>query len=123
MAKNSTSFKKGESGNPNGRPTKSTSLTELMQEFLNGVPEKQKKTYKEIFVQKCFHIAIKGDVTAMKEAGAHGPPWGMLRHGRIGWEVSPWAITTQEARQARTRVSAKCVGVPWATIAACATSL
>lgn len=59
-------FKPGQSGNPKGRPKKDTSLTELMKEFLTHIPEGQEKTYKELFIQKCLQMAMKGDMQAIK---------------------------------------------------------
>ena len=66
MPKVSTSYKKGQSGNPKGRPKKGTSLTELMQEFLDNKPEGQEKTYRELFIQKCLQLGMKGDIQAIK---------------------------------------------------------
>jgi len=66
MSNPATQFKKGESGNPDGRPKKEESLTDLMREFLRKIPEGEKKTYKELFIRKCFSIAMKGDIAAMK---------------------------------------------------------
>lgn len=59
-------WKPGQSGNPNGRPTKETSLTELMRQFLQDIPDGQDKTYKELFIKKVFKIAIDGDIAAIR---------------------------------------------------------
>jgi len=59
-------FESGKSGNPNGRPVKEMTLTALAKEFLNNIPDGQKKTYKEIFIQKVTQMALKGDMAAIK---------------------------------------------------------
>jgi len=66
MSNKATQFKKGQSGNLNGRPPKDCSLTELMRIFLKSVPKGQKKTYKEIYIQKVFQMAMNGDQSAIK---------------------------------------------------------
>lgn len=52
-------FKKGEVANPTGRPKKGTSLTELMKEYLERIPEGSEVSYKEAFVAKVFRIAYE----------------------------------------------------------------
>jgi len=59
-------IKKGQVLNPNGRPPKEQSLTDLMRAFLQNVPEGQKKTYKEIYIQKVYQMAVNGDQAAIK---------------------------------------------------------
>lgn len=66
MSNKATQFKKGQSGNPNGRPPKDISLTDLMRNFLAGVPEGQKKARKEFLVTKVYEMAMKGDQAALK---------------------------------------------------------
>lgn len=66
MPKNQTSFKPGVVTNPKGRPPKGMSLTELMREHLENIPEGQEKTHKEVFIEKVLELAKKGDATAMK---------------------------------------------------------
>jgi len=61
MGKVPTSYKKGQSGNPNGRPKKGESLTETMRTFLDEAPPGQELTYKELFVKKSYQKAIEGD--------------------------------------------------------------
>jgi len=59
----------GESGNPNGRPPKEISLTELAKQYLRKelTNEKdEKKLLKEIFIEKVFNMAIAGDISAIK---------------------------------------------------------
>ena len=59
-------IKKGQRLNPYGRPKKEESLTFLMKKYLSKVHPSMKKTYKEIFIEKTFHLALKGDLTALK---------------------------------------------------------
>lgn len=66
MAITKTSWKKGKSGNNDGRPLKEESLTYLMKTFLQNIPEGQKETYKEIFIKKTYKMAINGDIAAIK---------------------------------------------------------
>lgn len=61
MAKTSTSFKKGEVHNPNGRPPKGYSITEWFKEMLNSKPEVKDAIGKSIMTK-----ALEGDVTAQK---------------------------------------------------------
>lgn len=56
----------GTSGNPKGRPPKGQSLTELMREFLEDVPEGREITYKELFIKNVITMALQGDFYAIK---------------------------------------------------------
>lgn len=93
-------WKPGESGNPNGRPKKGESLTELMREFLERVPEGQKVSYKEAFIQKCFKIAYeKEDPTFAKMIWNYleGMPKQQLEHtGKDGEELRAVIVVKPE---------------------------
>lgn len=54
-------FKPGQSGNPNGRPPKGYSITEMMKEMLNNKPE-VKQAIGAVIAAK----AMEGDATAIK---------------------------------------------------------
>lgn len=60
------SFKPGQSGNPNGRPKKGTSLTELMREYLQEIDPATGKERRQTFIEKVQALAQKGDATALK---------------------------------------------------------
>lgn len=55
------SWKKGQSGNPNGRPKKGYSITEWFQEMFTADPEAKDKLGKAIYDK-----ALKGDIAAQK---------------------------------------------------------
>ena len=66
MPKVSTSYKKGQSGNPNGRPVADWTMSGLIKESLeehdeNGIP------YKVLIAKKLRTLAAKGDMIALKE--------------------------------------------------------
>jgi hypothetical protein len=61
MAKTSTSFKKGEVHNPDGRPKKGYSITEWFKEMLNSNPE-----VKDAIGKSIMKKALEGDTTAQK---------------------------------------------------------
>jgi hypothetical protein len=67
MAANETSFKPGQTGNPNGRPPKGYSITETVREMMSEDPEIKKK-----LANKILEMALKGDLAAIKTL------WGYL---------------------------------------------
>jgi len=64
-----TQFKKGESGNPNGRPA-TKAIEEEFQTFLRGFAKNasgEEKERLEVLMARLFHDAAKGDVRATTE--------------------------------------------------------
>ena len=59
---NSTQWKPGQSGNPNGRPKKGLAITDIMREMLEERPEIRKA-----LSAKLFELALKGDLAAIRE--------------------------------------------------------
>lgn len=61
MAVSSTSYSQGESGNPNGRPKKSYSISETFREMFCADPSLKKK-----LARKILDKALVGDMSACK---------------------------------------------------------
>lgn len=57
--KHDTRWKKGQSGNPKGRPQGSVSIVEGIKQKLLEIEPANKKTYLELFLSKLFLKAIK----------------------------------------------------------------
>ena len=65
--KQDTKFKKGQSGNPDGRPPGTFSLTTMLRNEIQKVPEGQKLSYAEAFLRKMLSKAInEGDHASQK---------------------------------------------------------
>lgn len=62
-------WKKGVSGNPQGRPKKQDSLTNLLKEEIAKIcpADREKRTWKELIVRATLQLAMKGNATALKE--------------------------------------------------------
>lgn len=61
MAKSKTSYKKGISGNPHGRPKKGYSITEIFHEMFQSEPKLRIK-----LARKILSKAMQGDLVACK---------------------------------------------------------
>lgn len=61
-------FKKGITGNPNGRPKGSFSLVEMIKNKLQEIPEGKDKTYAEYFIEQMMKKSvIEGDTSMMRD--------------------------------------------------------
>lgn len=61
-----TSWKPGQSGNPNGRPPKEFSITETIRDMMNEKPE-----IKKALGTKAIEMALSGDITALRLVWAY----------------------------------------------------
>jgi ribosomal protein L17 len=60
-------FTKGQSGNPQGRPKKGETLTDLLREKIEAPKtSKEKHTRKDMIIEKLITLAEAGDLTALK---------------------------------------------------------
>jgi uncharacterized protein YpuA (DUF1002 family) len=53
-----TRFKKGQSGNPKGRPPGSISITTEIKKRLQEMPDGQKKTYLELLINRILKLGV-----------------------------------------------------------------
>lgn len=60
-------FRKGQSGNPRGRPKNKTSLTALLRKEIHKIcPEdRQNRSYEELIVMATMRLAMQGNATAL----------------------------------------------------------
>jgi hypothetical protein len=75
MARNRTSWKKGRSGNPRGRPRSGEELGALLRQLVD----------RKRFAEKLCELCYAGDIQAMRLLLAYtdGPPQGRLEGGAI----------------------------------------
>lgn len=52
-------FGPGNVANPNGRPKKGMTLTDLMRDFLETTPTGQQLSYKDAFIRKVYKLAME----------------------------------------------------------------
>ena len=65
-------FKKGQSGNPAGRPPGSISITTEIKKKLNEIPEGQKKTYLELLINRILKLGVvDGNEQMIKQIWAY----------------------------------------------------
>lgn len=67
MGKSSTSFKKGQSGNPKGRPPKGWSWAEILEDVGEEIEPKSGKQFKELVSRKLWKECAKGNISAIRE--------------------------------------------------------
>lgn len=85
MGKSSTSIKKGEVRNPTGRPRKSNSMTEILNQCLEEVEmdyKGEKVNGKKMVSLKIISLAFSGDLAALKYCydRIDGTPTQAIRH-------------------------------------------
>ncbi|MEE8607595.1 MAG: DUF5681 domain-containing protein [Nitrospiraceae bacterium] len=89
-------FKKGESGNPSGRP-KTKLLTQAYRELLEQIsgPKKNRKTLAQVLAQNAVEQAKKGSLAALKEITdrTEGKAVQPLSHSGLGSEPITFIIT------------------------------
>ena len=57
-------FKKGQSGNPSGRPK--SDLTKLLSQFVQKTPDGGKEPWKHLIIKRIIALAVQGDMEAVK---------------------------------------------------------
>jgi hypothetical protein len=81
-------WKKGQSGNPNGRPKKDVTLTSLLKEEIEKIcpQDKEGRTWRQLLVIATMRCAIKGESAALKEV------WQRL-DGRVAQSIDLTTVT------------------------------
>lgn len=59
-----TAFKKGQSGNPNGRPKKGLAIADILNELLDAPADN--KTRREVILEKVIELATGGEKWAIE---------------------------------------------------------
>lgn len=67
MTNVATQWKKGQSGNPSGRPKREWTWSGLLEQVANEIETNTGKQFKELVTKRLFIAAVNGDVHAMKE--------------------------------------------------------
>ena len=98
-----TRWKKGQSGNPKGRPRKETGLISLLEDLLSAVcpSDPEGRTYAHQFVRSLLHQALKGNIGASKEILnrlAGRVPYSFERAGAIPTEASASADSKETSK-------------------------
>lgn len=99
-------FKKGESGNPNGRPPKRLCLTNMLEDELRRLSpiddNGEKRTWAELVARALVRQAVKGDMAAIRELldRLDGKPKQASSLEVSGPGGEPLTLTTERARAA-----------------------
>lgn len=94
MSNKATQFKPHNNANPNGRPPKGYSITEMMKSMLESTPE-LKASICKVIAKK----ALEGDITAVKMLWNYmdGMPKQPLEHSGQGGGPIQFVVPTKEA--------------------------
>lgn len=98
-------FKKGDVGNPKGRPRKPIELKEELNAALSKLDGG--RTNLQIIIEKAVSMAKKGDMSAMREVfdRTFGKPKQAIDHTTLGQAFTPVInVMTQEAADEITRI-------------------
>lgn len=66
MARTETTWKPGQSGNPNGRPKKGLAVSEVLQAIANAKEEGGTRTRLRVLLEKLWRLAEDGDIPAAR---------------------------------------------------------
>lgn len=82
-------FKKtGAAANPNGRPKKAWTMAGLIEQALEEVEPNSGKSYKQLVAKRLAHMAVSGDMQAIKEINdrVDGRAKQQIEHGGMDGE-------------------------------------